>query len=514
MALLDGAPDSPVGRRSLERRQWWSPNTDRGTFFGFFVVGVVFILTLKALVENQLVVTSVPCALMLAYAGLMWDFDEQRPRSDAAGDNLYYLGFLYTLTSLGHSLYRFSADAADTEVIVTNFGIAISTTILGMSLRVLMGRPAVDDPSVLDESARLDLAETARRLRRELSYTVETFREALEQDLDGARQRLALDAAETQEINSKTVKRVQSLGRSITRLDDAIDKAAAGLVTRALELDRSTVAFTAFEASVQRLDSRANEAVEAIERRATALTAGAEEIRESLHAQAEQVRAVDFRKALLNAIELASTDVEAAVERTASRIDSRIDAVFLSIEERSEKLRVTSDVIQKSLREQAARIAAVDFRQVFLEHAVEPASNELRAAALEFKALVDTLRQTDAARERALASSEKATAALHEALSGQHDIGRSVLGALRDSRDAADSLRTVSEQLVRSIDGAQGIVHQISNVRDGLSESADGIRAVNDNLARASASLKSRFLETERVRGVRGWFRWFRRTRA
>ena len=119
------------------------------------------------------------------------------------GDNLYYLGFLYTLTSLAHSLYRFSADEADTEVIVTNFGIAIFTTILGMALRVLMGLPTVDDPSSLDESARLDLAETARKLRREMSYTVETFREALEQDLDSVRHRFAEDAAETREVNSK-----------------------------------------------------------------------------------------------------------------------------------------------------------------------------------------------------------------------------------------------------------------------------------------------------------------------
>ena len=38
--------------------------------------------------------------LMLAYACLHWDFENNRPRADSTGDNLYYLGFLYTLTSL------------------------------------------------------------------------------------------------------------------------------------------------------------------------------------------------------------------------------------------------------------------------------------------------------------------------------------------------------------------------------------------------------------------------------
>lgn len=88
----------------------WSPENDRWIFFTFFALGVFFVLALKEPIGSQFIATAVPCLLMLVYAALLWDFKEREPKPGAAGDNLYYLGFLYTLTSLGHSLFRFSTE--------------------------------------------------------------------------------------------------------------------------------------------------------------------------------------------------------------------------------------------------------------------------------------------------------------------------------------------------------------------------------------------------------------------
>jgi len=62
-----------------------------------------------------------------------------RLRDDQSGDNLYYMGFLFTLTSLGVSLYQFSVERA-AEEIVQNFGIAIASTITGIALRVVFNQ--------------------------------------------------------------------------------------------------------------------------------------------------------------------------------------------------------------------------------------------------------------------------------------------------------------------------------------------------------------------------------------
>ena len=68
---------------------------------------------------------------MLGYALLIYSARALRLRDDQSGDNLYYMGFLFTLTSLGVSLYQFTASRA-AEEIVQNFGIAIGSTSMGV----------------------------------------------------------------------------------------------------------------------------------------------------------------------------------------------------------------------------------------------------------------------------------------------------------------------------------------------------------------------------------------------
>ena len=126
--------------------------------------------------------TVVPLGLMLVYALALGLARYLRLRDDQAGDNLYYLGFLYTLTSLGVSLWQFSVDDG-AEGIVTNFGIAIASTILGVALRVVFNQMR-QDPLEVERTARLELADAARRVRQELDATTfefASFRRATQQ---------------------------------------------------------------------------------------------------------------------------------------------------------------------------------------------------------------------------------------------------------------------------------------------------------------------------------------------
>ena len=118
-------------------------------------------------------VTFVPVLTMIGYALLIWLARSLRLRDDQSGDNLYYMGFLFTLTSLGVSLYQFTAARA-AEEIVQNFGIAIGSTITGIGLRVIFNQMR-QDPVEVEQSMRLELAEAARRVRRELDATVVEF---------------------------------------------------------------------------------------------------------------------------------------------------------------------------------------------------------------------------------------------------------------------------------------------------------------------------------------------------
>jgi hypothetical protein len=141
-------------------------------FFAVVIVGAGYIILSKLNGFGAFAVTAVPVLIMIGYAVLL-GARLFRLRDDQSGDNLYYMGFLFTLTSLAVSLYQFSA-AGSAEQIVQNFGIAIASTIAGITLRILFNQMR-RDPIEVEVTARLELAEASRRVRRELESAVLEF---------------------------------------------------------------------------------------------------------------------------------------------------------------------------------------------------------------------------------------------------------------------------------------------------------------------------------------------------
>jgi hypothetical protein len=159
---------------------------DKGLFFIAFTIGAGGIVGLKLGEWPQWIVTAFPLAIMGLYAVYVFASQGYRLREDVAGDSLYYLGFLYTLTSLAFSLYAFTQDEGSTHLIISNFGIALATTIMGMALRVFFTHMR-EDPLEVEREARVDLSEAVAKLKAELDRVVlelNSFRRATLQSLD------------------------------------------------------------------------------------------------------------------------------------------------------------------------------------------------------------------------------------------------------------------------------------------------------------------------------------------
>jgi hypothetical protein len=165
-----------------------SPGLFNGAlYFAVVLFGCGYIVFSKVNGFGAFYVTSVPIVVMIAYALLLALARPFRLRDDQSGDNLYYLGFLFTLTSLAVSLYQFSATGS-AEQIVQNFGVAIASTISGIALRIFFNQMR-RDPVEIEHTARIELAEASRKVKRELDATVlefSFFRRATQQSIADA----------------------------------------------------------------------------------------------------------------------------------------------------------------------------------------------------------------------------------------------------------------------------------------------------------------------------------------
>jgi hypothetical protein len=144
-------------------------------FFGLAVgLGISLIVLGKSYLVETIKLYICLVAIMFFYGYYCWKSDYFRIRSDKAGDNIYYMGFLFTLASLGISLSQSTQDSFATENIISNFGVALITTIFGVAGRVTFSQLR-DTPQEIENESLNSVSDAARNLRKQLDEIVTDF---------------------------------------------------------------------------------------------------------------------------------------------------------------------------------------------------------------------------------------------------------------------------------------------------------------------------------------------------
>jgi len=135
---------------------------------------------------------SLPIAAMLVYSGAVYIIPKSwRDVSDA--DNAYYMGFIFTMTSLGVALYQNETDAENNinvSKLIQSFGIALSSTIVGIFLRILIS-PRRQDIDSEEISARMALEESVHGFCNILNDSTQTIKVTYEAHITGFTQSLS-----------------------------------------------------------------------------------------------------------------------------------------------------------------------------------------------------------------------------------------------------------------------------------------------------------------------------------
>ncbi|AWM06088.1 hypothetical protein [Bradyrhizobium symbiodeficiens] len=290
-------------------------------FFAVVIMGSGYIVFSKLHEFPAFYVTSVPVLIMVGYALLLGVARLFRLRDDQSGDNLYYMGFLFTLTSLAVSLYQFKSEDGAAEQIVQNFGVAIASTIAGISLRILFNQMR-RDPVEVEATARLELAEASRRVKRELESTVlefgyfrrmtqQSITDALDEineTLGSASDKLANDIkafAQTagRPLEEASKKSGETLDDLSGRVVETLDAVSARLVREGDQLSRSTATISkaidglatklsSLQTPDQLIEIKLSPVISALTRAINSFSKSAEVQAETIEANLQQTQAV------------------------------------------------------------------------------------------------------------------------------------------------------------------------------------------------------------------------------
>ncbi len=164
----------------------WQDRTGKWLFSIFAAIGLAVIIWIEISQVTKVLSMSICVALLIGYTLMTYWIPSMRARADQIGDNVYYLGLLYTLMSLAAAIVRLSNDPNAAEAILRNFGIALVTTIAGLMLRVMISQMR-DDPVDIERETRESLLESTRRFRTELQQSTDElwqFQVSLKQQVD------------------------------------------------------------------------------------------------------------------------------------------------------------------------------------------------------------------------------------------------------------------------------------------------------------------------------------------
>jgi hypothetical protein len=162
-----------------------------------FVAGVAGSIALKTIEVHSFVPAAFTALVIIFYAVLTYFTSSLRLEPESIGDNCYYLGFVFTLSSLAVTLYELSDAHQETQFVsnvISGFGVALSSTIVGISIRVFLLQ------------FRPNLVAREREMRVELNDSMRDFRTALTQSVSSLRLFSVEIQQSLKEHNEKTAK--------------------------------------------------------------------------------------------------------------------------------------------------------------------------------------------------------------------------------------------------------------------------------------------------------------------
>lgn len=371
-----------------------------------FILGIGAAVTLKYLGLPPWVPAVVTGSVIIGYALLTYIPESARLEPEQIGDNCYYLGFCITLASLAYTLYGLSAAGNDSEMlgnVISGFGVALSSTVVGVMTRVVLLQ------------YRVDLAARDKQARLEINKAMLDFKGVMSTSVTNTRETITAIQQSLEEYTAATVKQNERMQKAF---DDRLEALVANVGS-----------------SVQDVMNEVLENGKDMNRRIAASSrANTESIETTLKSSMEQVTA-DLKRAsekLEKDMELAN----ASSIKTLEQVVGEVSAAMKLLSEEAAKSINASRAAQDEQISQAIKAVATNVFEVASQ--IDAQNDKLRDAINEYT------KQTNLAREEISALVKDSNAARHE-------VGAAAQTVAMAAAKAAKSADQVEKAVSRSV---------------------------------------------------------------
>lgn len=348
----------------------------------------------------------VAVSAMLAFLAYGLFFRKEVPNIERFGDSAYYQGFILTLFALLFGLTGKGSHSITSDEVIQKFGLAIWTTCIGMTGRILIIQflATVRDQ---DEEARESITEYIANLNKEMEGTlaqIGQFRSSVVNSTSKIATELADESRKSRKEATDSVKAAmgtltRSVEQSSKKLDDSVDLIAS----RISKLDIPTDLFS------ERIRRVADVLEADLNKLRAGLEQGASRFAETLHGN---VAILESTRADLSLLQRTLGEVNGLILSASREASASLDSTQASLTASTQAARGV-----EQLGEMASRLAQHLGRlENQFEKRAQSYGDQFELASKEMREIVTTTRRDADAVTLAMAeSAKKITTAIQEA---------------------------------------------------------------------------------------------------
>ena len=336
--------------------RWDKAIPDHFIFACAFILGCVWLVISRLIFDAPSWIALIgPIVVMASYVFFIFYARRYQLRGDRAADNLYYLGFLFTITALAISLIRYNRLPADPEnsialiqivdTIIQDLGISLFTTLFGLFWRVVFSQMRTD-PENIEEQSQIELTKTTAIVDAKLRNVIRNF------ERFNSRSTKALN--ETTDILTKAqdniVTSFESLTEKIQRIEVPPNIIEISIEKSFQKLDesissRSKELSNQFKEHIEKIDIKSD----LLSSKLTPILIEFESATQNL---ANRINNVDFSPQILNeAVEKSFSVLHTSIQSVASQV-SAMPTDIENLQKNFQSVAQLSTEIQRNLLEQ------------------------------------------------------------------------------------------------------------------------------------------------------------------
>ena len=340
--------------------------------FGFSIVGGLAAILIGTYLDNIWINIAVPIAIMAYYANTLSQDKTDILSIEQKADSVYYMGFIFTLVAMTASLVVLAQGegAMNIRAVVNNFGLALVTTIIGITIRIIWLQ--IDSQSDRDNDLILKekLKKMTTRLHEEterivssmtaLSSQMHSISGPLQENFeklvrsfdlsDKINHNLAELNASTEIISDNfesLAASVESLNPEFSKLNENVEKAVEVPATIHLDLAKIGDSSKKLITDFTNLSDSAEELEPQVSELSTKLALSIDYVNDSIRSLEDTIRTNK---------ELLATN-KSFLEENIDHSKSLINQIHASLLQSAESIKAGNIAIQENLEDSAKRIA-------------------------------------------------------------------------------------------------------------------------------------------------------------